>query len=130
MKQSKLAKENIKSLRTYHATVAALSALGALATVFLDNWTEIIGWLPIAVAVFLDGKFEKADELAKQTLSKANALTMWVLFAAFAVVGMFARNSAVPTEVFFGIILGLLAVRSIVFLILDTPFGSKEDADA
>lgn len=124
-KNSPKTKETIKSLRSYHAAIAALSVFGIIAILFLDNWSV---WLPIAVAIFFDGKFEKADELAKQNLAKANTLIMWILFAAFAVIGMFARNSAIPAAVFIGIICALLAIRSIFFLITDTTF-SKEDAD-
>ncbi|MBQ5338934.1 MAG: hypothetical protein J6Z40_07195 [Oscillospiraceae bacterium] len=128
--QSPKKQETIKSLRSYHATVAVLSALGTLAVLFLDNWSEIIVWLPIAVAVFFDGKYEKADELAKQNLGKANTLTMWILFTVFAVIGMFARNSAIPSAVFIVIIFAALAIRSICFLLMDTPFGNKEGTDA
>ena len=127
-KNSPKTKEPIKSLRSYHAAIAALSAFGIIAILFLDDWSEMVVWLPIAVAVFFDGKFEKADELAKQNLAKANTLIMWILFAAFAIIGMFARNSAIPATIFIGIICALLAIRSILFLIMDTTF-SKDDAD-
>ena len=72
--------EKIKSLKSYHATLAGLSAMGLLAVIFIDNWGDMIMWLPMAIAIFCDGKYEKRDELARLNLYKANTVTMWILF--------------------------------------------------
>lgn len=122
--------KKIVTLRSVHTAIAAVSILGILAVLFIDNWTEMFIWLPIVIAVFYDGHMEKSDELAKQNLAKANTAAMWMLFAAFAVFGMFARNSAMPAEIVVIILSAVLAIRSILFLIFDTPFGSKEDSNA
>ena len=122
--------EKTKSLRYFHAVIAALSALGILAVLFMEDWGEMTVWFPIAVAVFFDGKFEKTDELAKQNLGKANTVTMWVLFAAFIFFGMFARFHAISMESIMIVIFSALAVRSILFSILDMSFlGGAEESD-
>ena len=127
MKKQKV--EKIKSLRSYHVSIAALSAMGVLAVIFIDNWSEMIVWLPIAVSIFFDGKYEKVDELAKQNLAKTNTIAMWILFAALCFFGMFARYHAIPVSFIIIVICSVLAIRSILFLIFDTSFGDTEESD-
>lgn len=127
MKKQKV--EKIKSLRSYHVSIAALSAMGVLAVIFIDNWSEMIVWLPIAVSIFCDGKYEKVDELAKQNLAKTNTIAMWLLFAALCFFGMFARYHAIPASFTVVVICSVLAIRSILFLIFDTSFGDTEESD-
>lgn len=121
--------EKIKSLRSCHASIAALCVMGVLAVIFIENWGEMVVWLPIAFAVFFDGKYEKVDELAKQNLAKANTITMWMLFAAMIIFGMYARYHAIPVSFIIIVICSVLAIRSILFLIFDTSFGGTEETD-
>lgn len=121
--------EKIKSLRSYHVSIAVLSAMGVLAVIFIDNWSEMTVWLPIAVTIFFDGKYEKVDELAKQNLAKTNTIAMWILFAALCFFGMFARYHAIPVSFIIIVICSVLAIRSILFLIFDTSFGDTEESD-
>lgn len=121
--------EELKSLRLYHTGIAAFSILGALAVLFIDNWSEMIVWTPIAFCIFFDGKFEKVDELAKQNLAKTNTVAMWLLFAALCVFAMYARFHAISVSFIIIVICSVLAVRSILFLIFDTSFGDTEGAD-
>lgn len=127
MKKQKV--EKVRSLRSYHASIAALSAMGVLAVTFIDNWSEMVVWLPIAVAVFCDGKYEKVDELAKQNIAKTNTIAMWMLAAALCFFGMFARYHTIPVSFIIIVICSVFAIRSIMFLIFDTSFGDTEDSD-
>lgn len=103
--------------------------MGVLSVIFIDNWSEMIVWLPIAVSIFCDGKYEKVDELAKQNLAKTNTIAMWLLFAALCFFGMFARYHAIPVSFIVVVICSVLAIRSILFLIFDTSFGDMEESD-
>lgn len=127
MKKQKI--EKIKSLRSYHASIAALSAMGVLAVIFIDDWSEMAVWLPIALAIFCDGKYEKVDELAKQNIAKTNTIAMWMLAAALCFFGMFARNHTIPVSFIIIVICSVFAIRSILFLIFDTSFGDTEESD-
>ena len=103
----------------------------SLAVIFIENWSEVFVWLPIAVAVFLDGKFEKADELAKQYIARANSICMWTLFAVLGIFAMAVKYHAISLSALMIVIFGGLALRSILFLCFDMlPPGSKEDSDA
>lgn len=124
------ATKKVKSLRYCHAATAGLSIFCILAILFIDNWSEMLVWLSFPVTIFFDGKFEKNDELAKQNLSKANAICMWVMIAAISILGIYARHRAIGADVFPFIVFGSLALRSILFLIYDAPFGAKVETDA
>ena len=121
--------EKIKSLKSYHATLAALSAMGLLAVIFIDNWGDMIMWLPMAVAICCDGKYEKKDELARLNLYKANTVTMWMLFIVLGWFGMYARFHAVPVSHIVGAACAVIAIRSLLFLFFDRS-PKAEDADA
>lgn len=121
--------KKIKSLRSYHISIATLSAVCVLAVIFIENWGEVISWLPLAFAVFFDGKYEKVDELAKQNLAKVNTIAMWMLFVALCIFGMFARYHTVPVSFIVIVICSVIAIRSILFLIFDTSFGNTEESD-
>ncbi|MBR6717533.1 MAG: hypothetical protein IKI77_04220 [Oscillospiraceae bacterium] len=125
----KLSEKKIKTLKSYHAMLAALSVLGVLWVLFIDNWGDAFVWLPIVVGVCFDGKYEKADELAKLNIHKANTAAMWLLFAAFAVLGMFAKAHTILPAYIVIVICAVLAIRSALFLFFDmTPFsGEKAD---
>ena len=120
---------NIKSLRWYHAAIIMLSALGALAVLFVDNWSEMIWLLPIAVATCFDGKFEKSDELVKQNISRANTITMWILFAVLCVFAMHARFHAISAAHILLVMFSAFALRSVLFIIFDCSFIGKEQSD-
>ncbi|MBR5722873.1 MAG: hypothetical protein IKX57_04525 [Oscillospiraceae bacterium] len=126
MKQSEV---KTQSLKSYHTGVASVSVAGILIAFLFDNWGDWVSWLPLFIAVVFDGKKEKADELAKLNISKANTVSMWLLFAAFAVFGMFARNHTIPAAPIVAVICAVLAIRSILFLIFDRAPAGEEDAD-
>ena len=121
--------EKIKSLRWYHTGIIILSALGASAFLFMDNPSEMIVYLPIAVAICFDGKFEKSDELVKQNISKANTITMWILFVALCVFAMHARFHAISAAFILTVMFSAFAIRSILFIIFDCSFIGKENSD-
>ena len=126
MKQSEV---KTQSLKDYHIGVASVAVAGILIVFLFDNLGDWIGWLPLFIAVVFDGKKEKADELAKLNIYKANTVSMWLLFAAFAVFGMFARNCAIPTAPIVAVLCAVLAIRSVLFLIFDRAPAGEEDAD-
>ena len=119
----KRSEKKTKTLKSYHAMLAALSVLGVLWVLFIDNWGDAFVWLPIVVGVCFDGKYEKADELAKLNIHKANTAAMWLLFAAFA-----KAHTILPAYIVI-VICAVLAIRSALFLFFDmTPFsGEKAD---
>ena len=89
---------------------------------FMDNWSEMIWLIPIAVATCFDGKFEKSDELVKQNISRANTITMWILFAALCVFAMHARFHAISVALILVVMFSAFAIRSILFIIFDCSF--------
>ena len=119
---------NVKtqSLKSYHMALAGLSIMGVLAVFFIDNWGDCAVWLPIAVAILFDGKKEKADELAKLNIYKANSVAMWLLFTAFAVFGMYVRVHTITAAPIVVVICAVLAIRSILFLIFDRAPAGEE----
>ncbi len=121
--------KRIKSLRWYHVGIIILSAFGVLAVLFMDNWSELTTWLPIAVAICLNVKFEKADELVKQNLSRANTITMWILFAVLCVFAMHARFHAISVAHILVVMFSAFAIRSILFIFFDFSFIGKEESD-
>lgn len=122
--------KKIKSLRWYHATIIILSIFGILAIIFMDNWNEMVVWLPLVVAICLDGKFEKTDELAKHNLSKANTVTMWILFAVLCELAMSARFHVISVKHILVAMFSAIAIGSILFIIFDISFLGKEESNA
>lgn len=123
MKQSE---KKIKTLKSYHAMLAALSVLGVLWVLFIDNWGDAFVWLPIAVGIFFDGKYEKADELAKLNIHKSNTIAMWLLFAALAGFGAYAKARVITPALIVIVICAVLAIRSILFLLFDRAPAGEE----
>ena len=123
MKQSE---KKIKTLKSYHAMLASLSVLGVLWVLFIDNWGDAFVWLPIAVGIFFDGKYEKADELAKLNIHKSNTIAMGLLFAALAGFGVYAKARVITPALIMIVICAVLTIRSILFLLFDrAPAGEK-----
>ena len=112
-------KNKIKTLKSYHAMLAALSVLGVLWVLFIDHWGDMLVWWPIVVGICFDGKKEKADEMAKLNISKANTVAMWLLFSAFAVFAMYAKARTITSAQIVLVVCAVLAVRSILFLFFD-----------
>ena len=127
MKQKK--PQTPKSLRWYHTGIILASALVMLVFLFMDNPGEMLLYLSIGVTFCFVGEFEKADELVKQNISKANTITMWILFAALCVFAMYARFHTLSASFIVVVIFSVLAIRSILFLIFDCSFIGKEKTD-
>ena len=126
MKQSEV---KTQSLKDYHIGLVSVAVAGILIVFLFDKLSDWVGWLPMFLAMAFDGKKEKADELAKLNIYKANTVSMWLLFAAFAVFGMFARNHTVAAAPIVAVLCAVLAIRSILFLIFDRAPAGEEDAD-
>lgn len=118
--------QKTQTLKSYHMTLAGLSVMGVLAVFFIDNWGDCVVWLPMIVAILFDGKKEKADELAKMNISKANTVSMWLLFIAFAVFGVYARVHTITAAHIVAVICAVLAIRSMLFLIFDHAPACEE----
>lgn len=121
--------EKVRSLRLYHLSLAGLSVLGVLAVIFIDNWSEQIIWLPIAVTILFDGKFEKSDELAKTNTGRANSVTLWFMFAVMLYFAMFARSRTISAAMIVIAMFLAIAIRSVLFLILDGAFVGEKESD-
>ena len=106
--------------------LTALSVLGVLWVLFIDNWGDAFVWLPIAVGIFFDGKYEKADELAKLNIHKSNTIAMWLLFAALAGFGAYAKARVITPALIVIVICAVLAIRSILFLLFDRAPAGEE----
>ena len=117
MKQSE---KKIKTLKSYHAMLTALSVLGVLWVLFIDNWGDAFVWLPIAVGIFFDGKYEKADELAKLNIHKSNTIAMLAGF------GVYAKARVITPALIVIVICAVLAIRSILFLLFDRAPAGEE----
>ena len=122
MKQSET---KTQSLKSYHTGLVSIAIMGVVVVLLFDDWSDWVVWLPLAIAVVFSKK-EKADEMAKLNISKANTVSMWLLFTAFAVFGMFARNCAIPTAPIVIVLCSVLAIRSILFLIFDRAPAGEE----
>ena len=122
-------KEQTQSLKAFHAAVAALAILALLAAIFIENWGDLLHWLPIAGVLLTSGKYEKLDELARENLYKANTITMWCLFGLLIWFAMFARFHAIPVKHIVVAGCAVAALRSILFLILDRTPSAEESGE-
>lgn len=75
----------------------------------------------------LTGAYEGKDELTKQTLAKATEITFFVLFIA-ALVAENVQSVLFAVEMYYYILFGSIALRSIIFLWLDRI--PKEDEES
>ena len=118
---------NVKaqSLKEYHTGLASAAAFGVLAVFLFDNLGDLVVWLPMAIAIVCSKK-EKADELARMNISKANTVSMWLLFIAFGVFGVYARAHTITAAHIVVVICAVLAIRSILFLIFDRAPAGEE----
>lgn len=114
------------SLKTVHIIIAALSVIGILIVSLVDGWGKMVFVFPALASAFCSGNLEKKDEMAKDDLSKANSVTMWFMFIVLAFFGMASRFHYIHSSAFVIAICMAFAVRSIMFIIFDSAFGSKE----
>ncbi|MBE6861490.1 MAG: hypothetical protein E7497_01130 [Ruminococcus sp.] len=80
------------------------------------------------------GTYEKKDELTKQTLAKATEITFYVLIALLFVGAIVIENinpvslaKTIAIDMYFYILLGAIALRSILFLWFDRTPKEKEE---
>lgn len=121
-------KTKIVTLRTIHiATVAAAAVIIAGGLIF-GGWSDWIMYVCIAFTLICDGRSEKEDELVKENMAKATKITFWALIGVMVYWGLKARFHAVSAVSFLVVILGAVALRSLLFLIFDmTPKSAEEE---
>ncbi len=81
------------------------------------------------------GTYERKDELTRQTLAKATEIAFYVLIALLFVTAIVIENisaaklaKTVAVDMYYYILFGAIALRSIIFLWLDrTPKEEEED---
>lgn len=124
-------KTKIKSLKAYHAIITVLAILTMLIIVFTKEWGGWLSYLPIIVFFALyNGKLEKNDELSRQNLSKANNIALWAAVGSLIVFYMRGRFHEVPAKNYLVVAAGIVALRSIFFLIFDdTPKDGREEEE-
>lgn len=100
-----------------------ISLVGIWKLLMLLGYSFLVGMLM--------GTFEKKDELTKQTLAKANEITLYVLLVVVFIIAIITQNITsmeLASDLCFYSMLGAIALRSAVFLWLDrTPKDENDD---
>lgn len=130
----------IRNYRNKHYTVilmilvlAVLQILGML-PFDVPKLAEKIVWVVYAFGLGYMGvgnKTEKADELTKLNLSKANTVTMWCSLICIFAYSLFCFDDSDIVSLNYNVFVlsfcGLLILRSVIFLILDSKGSAHDD---
>ena len=120
-------KKRIVTLRTIHITVVIAAVVIIAGGLIFGGWSNWIMYVCIAFTLLVEGNSEKEDELVKGNIAKATKLTFWALIGVMVYWGLKARFHAISAVSFLVVILGAIALRSLLFLIFDmTPKSSDE----
>ena len=127
----------IRNYRKKHYTIILMAVVMAVLTLIPLNapeWVEKVIFLIYVFGVGFLGighKTEKPDELTKLDLSKANTVTMWCsLICIFAYSLLSFDDSDIVSlnyNVFVFSFCGLVILRSVIFLILDSKGSTPDD---
>ena len=125
---TKTNKKKIVTLRTTHIATVIAAVVIIAGGFILGRWSEWISWGCIALTLICDGQSEKEDELAKENMAKATKFTFWTLIGVLVFWGLKARFHTISAASFLVVIVGAIALRSLIFLILDmTPKSAEEE---
>ena len=125
---TKTNKKKIVTLRTIHIATVVAAVVIIAGGFILGRWSEWISWGCIALTLICDGQSEKEDELAKENMAKATKFTFWTLIGVLVFWGLKARFHTISAASFLVVIVGAIALRSLIFLILDiTPKSAEEE---
>lgn len=128
----------IRNYRKKHYTIifatAVLAILQVLTMLPFDapNWIEKIVFVSFAFGLGFLGigeKTQKADELTRAELYKANTITMFCALLCIFVFSLFGDDNTVQLNynVFVFCFCGLVILRSVVFLIFDISGNGVSD---
>ena len=127
----------IRNYRKKHYTIILIAAVMAALTLIPLNAPEWVERVIFFIYVFglgflgIGHKTEKPDELTKFDLSKANTVTMWCSLICIFAYSLFSFDDSdivsINYKVFLLCFCGLLILRSIIFLILDSKGGTSDD---
>ncbi|SEH77267.1 hypothetical protein SAMN02910265_02603 [Ruminococcus flavefaciens] len=125
---TKTNKKKIVTLRTTHIATVIAAVVIIAGGLILGGWSDWIMWVCIAFTLICDGQSEKEDELVKENMAKATKFSFWALIGALVYFGLKARYHAISATAFLVVILGAVALRSLLFLIFDmTPKAAEEE---
>ena len=125
---TKTNKKKIVTLRTTHIATVIAAVVIIAGGFILGRWSEWISWGCIALTLICDGQSEKEDELAKENMAKATKFTFWTLIGVLVFWGLKARFHTISAASFLVVIVGAIALRSLIFLIFDmTPKAAEEE---
>ncbi len=125
---TKTNKKRIVTLRATHIATVIAGVIIIAGGFILGRWSEWISWGCIALTLICDGQSEKEDELAKENMAKATKFTFWTLIGVLVFWGLKARFHTISAASFLVVIVGAIALRSLIFLILDmTPKSAEEE---
>ena len=127
----------IRNYRKRHYTIiltAIFMAVSMLIPLNAPEWVEKgIFFIYVFGLAFLGigDKTEKPDELTRLDLSKANTVTMWCSLICIFAYSLFSFNDSdivrINYKVFMLCFCGLLILRSVIFLILDSNGSTSDD---
>ena len=120
-------KKKIVTLRTTHIATVIAAVVIIAGGLILGGWSDWIMWVCIAFTLICDGQSEKEDELVKENMAKATKFTFWALIGVLVYWGLKARFHAISAVSFLVVILGAVALRSLIFLILDMTPKTEEE---
>lgn len=124
---TKTNKKKIVTLRTTHIATVIAAVVIIAGGLILGGWSDWIMWVCIAFTLICDGQSEKEDELVKENMAKATKFTFWALIGVLVYWGLKARFHAISAVSFLVVILGAVALRSLIFLILDMTPKTEEE---
>lgn len=127
----------IRNYRKKHYTIILTAIFMAVSTLIPLNtpeWVEKVIFFIYAFGLVFLGigdKTEKPDELTRLDLSKANTVTMWCSLICIFAYSLFSFNDSdivrINYKVFMLCFCGLVILRSVIFLILDSKGGAPDD---
>ena len=121
-------KKKIVTLRTIHLVTVITAIVIIAGGLIFGGWSDWIFYASILIPIILDGKSEKEDELVKENMAKATKFSFWALIGVMVYFGLKARFHAVSAVSFLVVIFGAVALRSLIFLILDfSPKAEEEE---
>lgn len=111
---------------THTATVIAGAVIIA-GGLIIGDWSDWILYVCITFTLICAGQSAKEDELVKENMAKATKITFWTLIGVLVYLGLKARFHAISAASFLVVIIGAIALRSLIFLILDMTLKSGEE---
>lgn len=136
-------KKQITNLRNKHIMIfIGFTALAASLLIPSDmKWLIYIGMVILAFGVsyfYGTGEYEKPDELARENYNRATRYTFLIAIAVLIVLSLMGSGAGdngsvyddivtIPANIIAACAFGLIAVRSLLFVIIDNSDKGEED---